>query len=172
MSSTYYLLKVEVKSFSLARLFLTLWTVAYQVHPSMGFSRQEYGVCCHFLLQGIFLTQGLNSGLLHCRQTLTIWATSKRTNQQDQLLQNIPWAVTVALMFAVEEQRGSWCEWVAATELVPEVIFTFIIMTVTFLKRVDLFFFLSSLNFPPTTSPKKQDRSKKETCHNIKTGTL
>ena len=25
---------------------------------------------CHFLLQGIFLTQGLNPGLLHCRQTL------------------------------------------------------------------------------------------------------
>ena len=25
---------------------------------------------CHFLLQGIFPTQGLNSGLLHCRQML------------------------------------------------------------------------------------------------------
>ena len=25
---------------------------------------------CHFLLQGIFLTQGSNSGLLHCRQIL------------------------------------------------------------------------------------------------------
>ena len=25
---------------------------------------------CHFLLQGIFLTQGLNPGLLHCRQIL------------------------------------------------------------------------------------------------------
>ena len=28
------------------------------------------GVGCHDLLQGIFLTQGLNPGLLHCRQTL------------------------------------------------------------------------------------------------------
>ena len=27
-------------------------------------------VGCHFLLQGIVLTQGLNPGLLHCRQTL------------------------------------------------------------------------------------------------------
>jgi len=26
------------------------------------------GVGCHALLQGIFPTQGLNSGLLHCRQ--------------------------------------------------------------------------------------------------------
>ena len=28
------------------------------------------GVGCHFLLQWIFLTQGLNPGLLHCRQIL------------------------------------------------------------------------------------------------------
>ena len=27
-------------------------------------------VGCHSFLQGIFLTQGLNLGLLHCRQTL------------------------------------------------------------------------------------------------------
>ena len=27
-------------------------------------------VGCHFLFQGIFLTQGLNSGLLHCRRVL------------------------------------------------------------------------------------------------------
>ena len=31
----------EVKSFSRVRLFATPWTVAYQVPPSMGFSRQE-----------------------------------------------------------------------------------------------------------------------------------
>ena len=28
------------------------------------------GVGCHFLLQGTFLSQKLNPGLLHCRQTL------------------------------------------------------------------------------------------------------
>ena len=28
------------------------------------------GMGCHFLLQGIFLTQGLNQSLLHCRQIL------------------------------------------------------------------------------------------------------
>ena len=48
----------------------TPWTVAYQasVHP-WDFPGKSTGVGCHFLLQGIFLTQGLNSGLLHCRQT-------------------------------------------------------------------------------------------------------
>ena len=30
---------------------------------------------CHFFLQVIFLTQGLNSCLLHCRQILYHWAT-------------------------------------------------------------------------------------------------
>jgi len=34
--------KVKVKSLSRVRLFVTLWTAAYQVPPPMGFSRQEY----------------------------------------------------------------------------------------------------------------------------------
>ena len=33
---------VKVKSLSRVRLCVTLWTVAYQTPPSMGFSRQEY----------------------------------------------------------------------------------------------------------------------------------
>ena len=41
-----------------------------------GFSVVENtGVGSHSLLQGIFLTQGLNLGLLHCRRIFTIWAT-------------------------------------------------------------------------------------------------
>ena len=38
---SYSILKVKVKLLSRVRLFATLWTVAYQVPPSMGFSRQE-----------------------------------------------------------------------------------------------------------------------------------
>ena len=44
------------------------WTMTHQSPLSMEFSRQEYGnngVGCHFLLQGIFLTQGSNSCLLY-----------------------------------------------------------------------------------------------------------
>ena len=44
------------------------WIVACQAPLSMEFSRQEFGVHC--LLQGIFSTQGLNLGLLHCKQIL------------------------------------------------------------------------------------------------------
>ena len=46
------------KSLSHVQFFVTPWTVAHQAPPSMEFSRQEYGVDCHFLLQGIFLTRG------------------------------------------------------------------------------------------------------------------
>ena len=34
--------EVKVKSLSHVRLFVTPWTIAYQVPPYMGFSRQEY----------------------------------------------------------------------------------------------------------------------------------
>ena len=39
------------------------------------FPGNSTGVDCHFLLQGIFPTQGSNPGLPHCRQMLTVWAT-------------------------------------------------------------------------------------------------
>ena len=48
----------------------TPWTVAHQTPLSLGFSRQEYWSGLHFLLQGIFPTQGSKLGLLHCRQVL------------------------------------------------------------------------------------------------------
>ena len=50
---------------SYVQLFVTPWTVAYQTPLSMGFSRHKYWNGCHFLLQGIFLTQGSNPHLLH-----------------------------------------------------------------------------------------------------------
>ena len=58
----------SVQSLSCIWLMLTPLIVAHQAALSMEFSRQDTGVDSHFLLQGIFLTQGLNSCLLHCRQ--------------------------------------------------------------------------------------------------------
>ena len=46
-------------------LFATPWTVAHQAPLTTGFPRQEYWVCCYFLLQEIFPTQRLNPCLLH-----------------------------------------------------------------------------------------------------------
>ena len=44
-------------------------TCTWLLHP-WDFLGKSTGVDCYFLLQGIFLTQGLNPGLPHCRQTL------------------------------------------------------------------------------------------------------
>ena len=46
-------------------LFATPWTVAHQAPLSMEFSGKSTVVGHHFLLQGIFLTQGSNLPLLH-----------------------------------------------------------------------------------------------------------
>ena len=42
------------------QLSATPWAVALQAPLSMGFSRQEYWSGSQSLLQGVFLTQGLN----------------------------------------------------------------------------------------------------------------
>ena len=81
LSSTFFwlLLLIAYNEFSIYPYIqqpATLWTIAHQPLLSMGFSRQEYWVGFHFLLQGIFPTQGSNSGLLHCRQILH-WVTGE-----------------------------------------------------------------------------------------------
>ena len=43
-------------------------------------------MCCHFLLQGIFLTQGSNLGFLPCRQ-ITIWATREAPRREGRINQ-------------------------------------------------------------------------------------
>ena len=51
---------VCAQPFSCVQFFATPWTVAHQAPLSMEFSSKNTGVNCHFLLQGIFLTQGLD----------------------------------------------------------------------------------------------------------------
>ena len=46
-------------------VFVTPWTLACYAPLSIGFSKQVYCSGCHFLLQGIFPTQGSNPCLLH-----------------------------------------------------------------------------------------------------------
>ena len=59
---------LKVKSLSHVQPFATPWTIDHLCPwDSPG---KNAGVGCHFLLQGIFPTQGSNPGLLHCRQTL------------------------------------------------------------------------------------------------------
>ena len=52
---------VHAWMFSCVWLFATPWHVAHQAPPSVEFASKNTGVGCYFLLQGIFLTQGLKS---------------------------------------------------------------------------------------------------------------
>ena len=61
-------LRVSAKSLSCVSLFVMLWTGSLQPWDSPG---ENTGVGCHALLQGIFLTQGLNPCLL----SLLHWQT-------------------------------------------------------------------------------------------------
>ena len=67
--------KVKVKSLSRVRLFATLWTVAYQGPPSMGFSRQEYwsGLPCS--PQGDLSNQGIKHRSLALQVESSPYAT-------------------------------------------------------------------------------------------------
>ena len=49
---------------SCVRLFASPWTVAHQAPLPWDFPGENTGVGCHFLLQGIFSTQGSNPHLL------------------------------------------------------------------------------------------------------------
>ena len=61
----YCSLDIVLSRFSHVQLFVTPWTIAHQAPLSMGFPKQETGQGCHFLLQGIFPTQGSNPHLLY-----------------------------------------------------------------------------------------------------------
>ena len=54
--------KVKVKSLSRVRLFVTPWAIAYQVPPSMGFSRQEYWSGLPFHSPGDLPDPGIEPG--------------------------------------------------------------------------------------------------------------
>ena len=67
-------------------------TVACQVPLSMGFPRENTGMGCHFLLQGIFPNQGSNSRLLHWQ------ADSLPVDYHGSLQQGINWPQTPTVL--------------------------------------------------------------------------
>ena len=69
----------EVKSLSHVRLFAMPWTVAYQVPPSMGFSRQEYGSGLPFPSPGDIPNPGIEP------RSPTLYADIYHLNHQEML---------------------------------------------------------------------------------------
>ena len=66
------------------------------------FPSKNSGLCCHFLLQGIFPIQGSNPGLLHCRQMLYLL-----THQGCPSLDVKSWMWVVRRMWELE-YKESW----------------------------------------------------------------
>ena len=64
LNKTCYFPVCCAQSPSRVQLFVTPWTVVHQA-PLWTSSGRNPGVGCHFLLQGVFLTQGLNPCPLH-----------------------------------------------------------------------------------------------------------
>ena len=60
-------------------------TVAAQAHCPWDSPGENTGVASHFLLQGIFLTQGLNPGLPHYRQILCHLSHQGGPTRKEQL---------------------------------------------------------------------------------------
>ena len=91
---------------------MTPWTVDHQAPVFIRFPRQDTGVGCHSLLQGIFLTQGLNLGLPHFRQTLyylSYHETPKKhhgSQEKHQILDRVSAAETGALRARALNYKG------------------------------------------------------------------
>ena len=93
-------------------IFVTPWTIARQAPLSMGFSRQEHWSGCHFLLQGVFLTQGSNPGLLHCRQTLSPLSHQGSLNSIFKVVKKLPNCLPKKLhhfTFSLAINESSYC---------------------------------------------------------------
>ena len=77
-------------------LFATPWTVARQVPLSWDFPNKNAGVGCHFLLLGIFPTQGSNLHLpcfLHCRRILYHWGSLTLVGVEEKKESDLLWDI-------------------------------------------------------------------------------
>ena len=94
------LFKDRIRSLLVAQSCLTPWEPMDWSPPGSsvhGLIQAGILECCHSLLQGIFSTQGLNLGLLHCRRILYHLSHqgSTRESPQGDLILTSPYA-TVA----------------------------------------------------------------------------
>ena len=72
------------------------------------FSGKNIGVDCHFLLQGIFPTQGLNPHLLHCRWIIYCWTTRFVQNLSLTQSSSTSSFIILVLWQAIPGRNSSW----------------------------------------------------------------
>ena len=97
---------------------MTPWIVACTklLHP-WDFQGKSTGVGCHFLLQGISPTQGLNPGLSHCRQTLYRLSHQRSPSNEKERLKfpvSHQWGSMVAQL--VKNPPTMWETWVPSLD--------------------------------------------------------
>ena len=71
------------------------------------FPGKNTGVDCHFLLQGIFPTQGSNPGLVHCRQILYIWITREALANFFAEINNLNTRIDLEIQW-IQSSQQSW----------------------------------------------------------------
>ena len=92
--------KWKWKLLSHVQLFATPWTIQSWNSPG-----QNTGVDSLSLLQGIFLTQGSNPALLHCRRILYQLTHKRSSRTKEQASFNFMDAVTICSDFGVQEKK-------------------------------------------------------------------
>ena len=104
-----------LNGFSCVQHFATPWTPTRFFCP-WDFPGKNTRVGSHFLLQGIFPTQGLNSHLfclLHCRWILYHWTTGEVVTCMVMILRSDPWSW---LSGASTSSSGRWQDLTFLTE--------------------------------------------------------
>ena len=113
--------------------FATPWIVTHQAPRSMGFPSQEDWMGCYFLLQGIFPTQVLNLGLLHCRQILYCLSHQGSPSTESISKENLVYPHESCYAVVRNEERTLWNDgknpggtWLAAKSKLQNCVITHI----------------------------------------------
>ena len=77
------------------------------------FPGKDTGVGCHFLLQGIFPTQGSNPGLLHCRQILYLLSHRESESESPSVVSDSLPAIDYIVYGILQVLQAKILEWVA-----------------------------------------------------------
>ena len=116
--------KADSRMYVLAQSLLVAWlcrTLCYPMRSPPGssvhsiFPGKNTRVACHFLLQGIFLTQGLNPhllSLLHCRRILNHWATW--VYEEEQIIRDLSHFVKHLELPLISHHPGTVTGWPSA----------------------------------------------------------
>ena len=113
---------VVVWSLSEVWLFTNLWAIACtRALCPWNFPGKNAGVGYHFLLQGIFLTQGQNWCLLHCGQILYRWAAWEVAHKRTSPLL----LISFPFRSPHSTESSSLCDTVGSHQLVLYLIYTY-----------------------------------------------